>query len=191
MDPLYWSFILIAVGLGVVVLELFLPSAGILGLLAAVLILAGIICGFMAGFQTGGLILLATVLILPVLLVAMLKIWPSTPIGRRVLLDDWRPNQFSPERQHAPDLVGQLGVAKTKMLPSGIVLVGDQKLDAVSDGFAIEAGQPIIITGVSGNRIYVEPYDGETDAHDLPVRDRDSLAQPFEDLGLDTFDESA
>ncbi len=185
MNPLYWSIILIVVGLGVVVLELFLPSAGMLGVLAAVLILSGIVTGFLADFYTGAFILLATAMALPALLVSMLKIWPHTPIGRSILLDEREPHEVLPDDLHSKDLIGQLGIAKTKMLPSGIILVDGKKLDAISNGFAIEMGDAVKITKVRGNLIHVEPYEGEIeDPANLPVRDRNILDQPFEDLDL-------
>lgn len=184
---LFWSLILIAIGFGVVVLEMFLPSAGMLGVLAAALIIGGVITAFFADFKTGAIVLLCTCLALPGVLLGMLKVWPHTPIGKRILLDDPTLEKILPPETFSRELVGQLGVARTKMLPSGIILVNDQKLDAVSDGFAIEAGQAVKITEIRGNRIYVEPYDGElSDLTDLPARDRDILAQPFEDLGLDS-----
>jgi membrane-bound ClpP family serine protease len=190
MDPLFWSLILIAIGFCVVILELFVPSAGMLGILAATLIIAGISLAFVAGFKTGAIVLGVTVLFLPALLAAMIKIWPSTPIGKRILLKNLRPEDVLPESQHAPELVGQLGIAKTKMLPSGIIVVNGRKLDAVSDGLPIDTGEPIKITAIRGNHIYVEPYDGDvTDVSDLPVRDRDILSQPIEELGIDSLDE--
>ena len=75
------------------------------------------------------------------------------------------------------------------MLPSGIILVNDKKYDALSDGFAIEAGQPIKVSAIKGNHIIVQPYEGRMDdPDDLPVRDQDLLSQPIEGLGLDELD---
>ncbi len=191
MDPLFfWSLVLIATGLAVVVVELFIPSAGMLGVLATLLLVSGIVCAFLSDFNSGAMVLLGTVLALPILLMAMIKVWPKTPIGKRILLKDMKLEEVLPDDPFSADLVGQLGIAKTKMLPSGIVLINHQKFDAISDGFAIDVGQPIKVVDIRGNHIYVEPYDGEVDdVADMPVRDRDILSQPFEELGLDTLDE--
>ncbi len=190
MDPLFWSLILIALGLCVVILELFIPSAGMLGLLAAVLIVSGITLAFVSDLKSGAVVLLVTALALPVLLAVMIKVWPSTPIGKRILLKNLKPEDVLPASQHAQELVGQLGVARTKMLPSGIVFVNEQKLDAVSDGLPIDAGQPIKVIAIKGNHVYVEPYDGEvSDVSDMPVRDRDILSQPIDELGIDALDD--
>jgi membrane-bound serine protease (ClpP class) len=87
-------------------------------------------------------------------------------------------------------LEGQLGIAKTKMLPSGMVVINGEKYDAISDGFPIEAGDPIKVVEVRENRIYVQPYDGMVeDVSNLPVRDRDILSQPIEELGLESLDD--
>ena len=190
---IYWAFLLLAIGLFVVVLELFLPSAGILGVCAGALILSSIVLGFMDGLKSGALILLIAVIALPSLLGAMVKIWPHTPLGKLILLKDLKPNDVLPNRTRhelLTNLEGQLGFAKTKMLPSGIVVINGEKYDAISEGFAIEIDDPIKVTSVRENRIYVQPYDTTVDdAGELPVRDRDILAQPIEGLGIESLDE--
>lgn len=193
MDPIYWSLLLLVVGLGVVVLELFIPSGGILGFLAAALIIASIVLGFMDGLKSGAVILLLAVIALPALLGAMVKIWPHTPLGKMILLKDLKPEDVMPNSSHykrKESLEGQLGIAKTKMLPSGMVLINGEKYDAISEGFAVEAGDPVKVVDVRENRIYVQPYDGSVeDVSDLPVRDRDILSQSIEELGLESLDD--
>ncbi len=189
----YWALLLLVIGLFVVVLELFVPSAGILGFVAGGLILAAIIVGFINRLQTGALILFLTVVSLPLLFYGMVKVWPHTPLGRRILLKDIKSEDVLPNSSHykrKSDLEGQLGIAKTKMLPSGTVLINGEKYDAISDGFAVEAGDPIKVVDVRENRIYVQPYDGSVDdAENLPARDVDILSRPIEELGLDPIDD--
>jgi membrane-bound ClpP family serine protease len=193
IQMMFWAYLLLAIGLFVVVLELFLPSGGILGILAGALIVSSIVIGFMEGVKSGALILLITVIALPALLGAMVKIWPHTPLGKLILLKDLKPEDVLPNRQRrerSESLEGQLGVAKTKMLPSGIIVINGEKYDALSEGFAIEIGDPIKVTSVRENRIYVQPYDASVDdASDLPARDRDILAQPIEELGIESLED--
>lgn len=190
----YWALLLLFAGLFVVALELFVPSAGILGIVAAVLIISGIVLGFSVDLASGALMLLIAVVALPALLGLMFKVWPHTPLGKRILLKDLKSEDVMPKKSHYKkrneSLVGELGVAQTKMLPSGIVLVNGEKFDAISDGFPIESGDAIKITAVREHRIYVQPYDGKVeDASDLPVRDRDILSQPIEELGIDSLED--
>jgi len=191
---MYWALLLLIAGLCAVALELFIPSAGIIGIIAATLIVAGIVVGFAESLSTGALMLMIAVVALPVLLTVMFKIWPHTPLGKRILLKDLKPEDVLPQKSHYKkrndSLVGKLGIAKTKMLPSGMVVIDGEKFDAISDGFAIDQGDAVKIVAVREHRIYVQPYDGDvTDAADLPVRDRDILSQPIEELGIDSIDD--
>lgn len=190
----YWALLLLLGGLFIVALELFVPSAGILGIVAAALIIGGITVGFTDSLATGGMMLMIAVIGLPVLLGVMFKVWPHTPLGKRILLKDLKPEDVLPQKSHYKkrnqSLVGVLGVAQTKMLPSGIVLINGEKYDAISEGFAVEQGDAVKVVDVREHRIYVQPYDGKVDdSNDLPVRDRDILSQPIEELGIDPIDD--
>ena len=193
MDWIFISLILLGLGVGVIIMELFIPSAGVLGVIATILIVSGVVVAFFKSMIAGATVLALTVLSLPMLFALLIKVWPNTPIGRRVLIGNFKEQDVLPLSEAYTEyhkLVGQLGVAKTKMLPSGLIVVNDKKYDAVSDGFPIEAGQPIKIIAVKGNRIFVQPYEGDLeDAEDLPARDNDILSQPIEDLGLQSFDD--
>jgi membrane-bound ClpP family serine protease len=188
MDPLFWALIFIGLALMVVFIELFIPSAGMLGLLAGGLAITSVVMAFRSSTETGLIFLLIVLVAAPAIIYGMLKIWPHTPVGKRILLGDVSAEKVLPPAMYSNDLLGQIGVAKTKMLPSGTILVDGEKYDAVSDGFAIDIDQPVVITAIRANRIYVHPYDGSdsvvTDPRELPARDRDVLSQPFEDLGL-------
>jgi membrane-bound serine protease (ClpP class) len=190
---MFWAIILIAVGLGLVFLELFIPSAGTIGIAAAILILLGIVLAFMVDLKTGAAVLLGVVLAVPALLAFMIKIWPNTPIGKLILLKNLTADDVLPNTSHytqTRELLGQLGIAKTKMIPSGTVVINDRKVDAICTGFAIEPGQPVKVVSIKNNRVYVQPYDGEIDnLSDMPVRDRDILARPIEELGIESLDD--
>lgn len=193
MDKFYWALVVLGVGLCVLGVELFVPSAGILGVLATVLIVSAVVLGFMSGFESGALVLLIVVLIVPFVISMLVKVWPHTPLGKMILLKDLKPEDVLPNSEHyrrTEGMVGSLGVAITKMLPSGMVLIDDEKFDAISDGFAIDENDPVKVIAVRENRIYVEPYDGAVeDASDLPVRDRDIFSRPIKELGIEGLDE--
>lgn len=190
MDPFYWALILIGLAVIVMAFELFIPSAGILGFVAAGLVLASIVMAFRSSFTVGSVFLLIVMFCIPGLIYGLLKAWPHTPIGKKILLDEPDPQQLLPVSTVSNDLIGQIGVSKTKMLPSGLIVIDGEKMDAVSDGFPIEANQPIIVTAVRFNRIYVQPYESPTaEPSELPARDDRLLTDPFEDLGLDDLNQ--
>ena len=193
MDPVYWSIILIVLGFFVILIELFIPSAGVLGIVAAVLLISGVIVGFTQSLAVGGTMLLITALMLPILFVLMIKIWPHTPIGRRILIGPITTDDVMPQGEELDEmrqLVGRIGMARTKMLPSGMIMIDDKKFDAVSDGLPIDQGQTIKVVSVKGHRITVTPYEGSIGEEGaIPVRDDDLLSQPIEDLGIEPLDD--
>jgi membrane-bound ClpP family serine protease len=188
MDPLIWSIILLVLGLALVMIEVFVPSGGILGFLSISSLLAAVIMAFYhRGAEIGFLFLVITTVLVPSLLAIAFRWWPHTPMGRRILLDVPNSDEVlpdTPERRSLRELVGKMGVAKTVMLPSGAVLIENRTIDAISEGMPIEAGQTVRVIEVSGGRVVVRPAEGTPQ----PSTD-DVLSRPIESLGLDSLED--
>jgi membrane-bound ClpP family serine protease len=193
MSPLIWAILILLLGLALMVLEMFLPSAGLLALLSVAAFITSIAMVFVyQGPSWGTLYLTGVCVVLPFLAVMMVRWWPHTPIGRRIL--NLPPPAADGTSRVLPDpdnrlahLVGQTGLAKTKMLPSGANAVAGRTYDAVSEGVPIEAGQPVQVIHVRGNRVVVRP------ARELPSvasRPQDAQDEPLDTVVPDPFDES-
>jgi membrane-bound ClpP family serine protease len=187
MEPLLWSILLLIAALGLIALEIFIPSGGVLGILAALAVIASLAVAFTGGMMTGTIMMLVTIVLVPLVVAGAVRWWPHTPIGRLLVLgvpaseDEVLPD--TPEYRTLGELVGKRGVAKTKMLPSGTVLIDGETHDALSDGMAVDAGQPIRVTAIRANRIVVV-LDDSGDWHERDGGDGDELAQSAESLGL-------
>jgi membrane-bound ClpP family serine protease len=190
MDPVIWSGLLLVVGLLLAVGEIFIPSVGLLGFLSVASMLAAIGLAFYThGVGVGLLFLTVTAVAGPVTLMAALRVWPKTPMGRRLLLDVPREDEVlpdSPARRTLRGLVGKMGTAHTLMLPSGVISIGGLSVDAVSEGPPIEPGTRIRVLDVHGNRVLVRPV---TPDEQETTAESDVLSQPIESLGLDPFDD--
>jgi len=184
MDAANWALLLLALGLVLLVLEFFIPSGGALAVMCALSLLAAIVVGFLAGPWTGLGTLITVCLVVPAATFAAVHWWPDTPFGRMILIQ--RPgsaDEVLPETlayRGLKDLVGRRGVAKGVMLPSGLVVIDGKSYDAVSEGVAIEAGQPVIVISVSTQRLIVRP---DTTIHaelvDPPPRPAPDPSQPL------------
>ena len=188
-DPLAWAALLMLIGLGLVVLEIFVPSGGIIGFLSIVSVLSAISLAFYRGPWYGLSFLTVAVIALPIVLAAALHWWPETPMGRRVLLEAPTSEEVLPDtdqRRSLKALVGRTGEAKSLMLPSGSVSIDGRTVDALSEGVAIEKGQWVKVIEVRGTRIVVRP----TDQPPAPRPQTDeTLSQPIDSLGLDPFED--
>ncbi len=164
MDPWVWAILLLVLGTGLAVMEIFFPSAGILAFLSVAAVLAAIVMGFNQGPVAGILIMLAAMVGLPTVIVLGFKYWPKTAMGRRVLLtapssEDVLPDD--PEKERLKGLIGRLGKAKSKMLLSGVIIVDGRTVDAVSESLPIEVGQVVRVVQVRGHGVVVRPADDE------------------------------
>jgi membrane-bound ClpP family serine protease len=187
LDPFTWAIILLLLGCALVVLEVFIPSGGILGMLSGLAILGSIVFAFRRDVTSGMVFVLISLVAVPSMLALAFRVWPHTPMGKAFLgelpgEEELKP--FDSRRQ----LVGRAGVAKTKMLPSGSVLVDGQWLDSVSQGDAIEAGEAVVVVEVRGNRVVVRRADPD-EAGRIVADPADVLSKPLEELGLEGFEE--
>jgi membrane-bound ClpP family serine protease len=182
--------LLMALGVGLIALEVFVPSAGLLSVLAAAAIIGAIVMAFSHSLVLGTLMLLAATVAVPLVVAAAISWWPSTPIGRMILIkrpehqDDVLPD--TEEYRWRTEMVGKTGRAKTDLLPSGHVLIDGRRFDAVSNGVAINAGTPIRVIDVSTLRLVVRPLsEAELPADASPS---DPLSTPLENLGIDPWE---
>lgn len=172
--------------------EFFLPTGGLMGVAAAAAVISAMVIAFSNSLAFGLTLLFVVLISTPILLTSLVRVWPHTPIGRRML--NRRPGQTDhrgPSRRTRSgvaidDLIGRRGLAKTDLLPSGLIVIDDQKLDAVSIGMPIDAGSTVTVTSVDGGKIHVRSItDDELDAeaaNDSNVQSPAALEQSLEDL---------
>lgn len=188
-NPLLWATMLMLVGLVLVILEIFVPSGGIIAFLAACSILASIIMAFTFKPVAGMGFLLIACIAVPSSLALAFRFLPDTPVGKRLIPNIPTAEEVMPDnelRRFLRQVVGKTGRAKSKMLPSGAVEIEDHIVDAVSEGVPIEPGQLVRVLEVRGSYVVVRPLDETEQAKQEPD---DVLSQPINTLGLDPFED--
>lgn len=161
-----WEEMLLVVG-GVVLLalEIFvIPGFGIAGALGIAALVAGIALSMLGSGNSAQLLMLVAGRVVFSLLVALvaslflLRFMATSPIGRKLVLETGlgsRQGYTSPPEADARWL-GKSGTAWSMLRPAGIADIDGQRVDVVSDGELIEAGTPVLVTRVDGNRIVVK-----------------------------------
>lgn len=187
MEPWLWAVLLLAVGLSLTIVEIFIPSHGLIGFTALCAIVASIIVAFRQGSMLGLGMIAAALVGLPAVIMLALQWWPKTPLGRRMLLrvpEEEELRSDSPRLHYLKSLVGQIGTAKTRMLPSGGVQIDGHTIDALSEGMVIEPGQRVRVVEVRANRVVVRPVNEESTA----VDENDPLSRPIDTILPDASD---
>ncbi|MBG79718.1 MAG: hypothetical protein CMJ39_03280 [Phycisphaerae bacterium] len=170
-DMLLWAFILAAAAIFLLFLELFIPSGGILALVGGATVVGSIVCFYLHSTTAGTMALIIGIVFGPVVVWFGFRWWVDSPMGRKMVLggDEMDLNQ-TPEESYAASahaqherattlqgLIGQTGVAETPLRPVGVVRVGDQRFDALSEHGIIDARQPIVVTEAYDNQLKVRP----------------------------------
>lgn len=195
MELWVWSVVLLLLGLLVIAAEFFLPTSGILGTIATLAIMGALVCAFLAGRVVGIAMSVAVAVVVPLMFASAVRWWPHTPIGQQVLnTPPDNPDEVLPLsdlRYELRSMVGMAAVAKTKMLPSGVVEVDGRTYDAVSDGLPVEPGERLRIVGVDLNRLEVRPDPTAPIGGSPTVPSEDILSRPLDALGLESLDRTS
>lgn len=164
MNPLLiWGLALLAVALVLVVLEFFIPSAGVISISAGVTALLGLIFLFRYDTVWGLGATLLTLLLIPLIFFGGLRLWRHTPFGRRVIgipsEEELAREKHAEETQQAQrrSLVGKAGTALTDLRPVGLVRVETQTLEALAENSLIPKGQRVVIVAATGSEVKVRP----------------------------------
>ncbi len=159
-----WGFGLFVTGIVLFLLEVLIPSGGIIGLVAAGVGIAGIVAFWNADPVFGVISLLTYVVMLPLLFNFALKVFPHTPFGKHLILggeeDEDRAAAESAakereERERAEALVGLEGSAATDLRPIGTATFDGNTIEVTAESGFIELGRSVRITRVVGKSVKV------------------------------------
>ena len=161
-----WEELLLALlGLFLFALELFvIPGFGIVGILGLLALLGALVMSTLGAGSHSGFVLWAVVrmgfsVALAIVLTALfLKFLPKLPIGRKLILSTALETSdgFSSAPPTDYQWLGRTGLAHSTLRPAGIADFQGHRVDVVSDGEFIDAGAPIRVLHVDGNRIVVQ-----------------------------------
>jgi membrane-bound serine protease (ClpP class) len=143
-----------------------IPGLGLFGVLGGVGVLGGIYMSMIGGLPTlpdfaqAGATLAITLFIILVTSWALLRHLPQSSrlaksgiflLAKGERKDGWA---SAPSR---PELLGREGVAMTDLRPAGTVLIGEERVDAVSESEWIEDGTVVRVVSSEGYRLVVRP----------------------------------
>lgn len=154
MKPYLLPILLQLAGVGVVIVEIFLPSAGLLALMAFGIFGYSLYLVFHDISTSAGIAFVAADLIMiPALVVIGIKMLARSPVTLRTELS----SQEGVTSQ-APGLeryLGQEGRALTDLRPAGMARIEDKRVDVVTRGEYIERDSKLVVLAVTANQIVV------------------------------------
>ncbi|MAI73728.1 MAG: hypothetical protein CMM01_22910 [Rhodopirellula sp.] len=190
MNNLIYSLLALLIFYILLVGEFLLPTGGLLGVMAVAALTSAVVLAFKFSMAAGISVSIFIAISSPFFIMFLIRIWPNTPVGRRMLnlkrgQTTQPPCRTTSSGTPLDELTGQRGIAKTNLLPSGLVTIKGEKIDAVSTGMPIDAGSQIIVVKIDTGHVQVR----ELSKDELEVNDASepSPTKLLED-SLDSFD---
>ncbi|MEC9373435.1 MAG: NfeD family protein [Planctomycetota bacterium] len=160
---LVWGFGLLMLAILLIVIEVMVPSGGVIALVAGAVAIASIIFFWRYSLTWGLISLIAVMILAPTSVVFALKVWPNTYFGSRLIHGAREDDETmmrdrerrAEEAQARQALVGARGEALTDLRPVGTVRIEGERVEALAEGGVIDAGATVRVTSVDGNQIRV------------------------------------
>jgi len=152
---------LLGVSILLIVLEAFVPSGGVIGVVAAICAIIGVIVLWRFSTIWGVSGLLSVAVLGPMCFGYALKIMPYTAIGRQLMgpgaeeIAEIGREERQAEKDRRIALIDREGVALTDLRPIGTIEIDGQHHEASAQGGLIDRGSAVRVTDVSGPEIRV------------------------------------
>lgn len=156
---LLFNICLALLGFGAIILEFFVPSAGIIGVIGTGCVITGIVFTYTNfGLMAGTIFLVACAIIGPFLLFTYFKIFPKSFMGKRLILDkkmNKEEGYVSGESNTYNELLNKEGITETKLRPIGKAIIENKSYNVTTLGDFINKETKIKVIQIEGNRIVV------------------------------------
>ena len=151
------AFVLLGVGMVFIILEVFIPSLGLFGTIAAGSLVGGAVLAYRSEEDIFGTYLMLTFVLGPIVSLVALKLWPQTPMGRKLMLagSTFDAKEAAPGSPELTALVGKTGDALSALRPAGKAVIDGHRIDVLTRGEWLEVGSRIRVLRVEANRVFV------------------------------------
>jgi membrane-bound ClpP family serine protease len=154
MKGLAAPIILQIVGVAVIIVEIIIPSGGVLSILAALIFGYSLFIVFTELSTTVGMFFVAAdIIIIPVLVYVGLRLLAKSPVTLHATLAS--EHGVTSQDATLADYAGKTGIAKSNLRPAGIAVIEGKRVDVVTRGEYIPIESPITVHRVTGNQIIV------------------------------------
>lgn len=151
----YETLVLFIVGIGLVLLEFFVPG-GIVGSIGIISIIGSL---FLA---TDNAVHMATSILIAIGVSILASILMVRVFGKNmrlfkkiILTDSTNTESGYVSNRNRTELIGKVGSTLTALRPAGTILIGDERIDVVSEGEFILKDKAVMVVKAEGSRIVV------------------------------------
>lgn len=144
--------------------EVFVPSGGLISVLAAACLVAGAVLFFRHSATVGWIGVIAAMVLIPTILIFAYKMFPHTRFGKAVMLSpsNRQVGDAVPDTDRLEGLLGKDGEVITDLRPVGMCDFSGQRVECVAEGGYIEQGNSVTVIRVQGTQLTVRVNTNES-----------------------------
>lgn len=148
---------LIVLGAVLLVLEIFIPSFGLLTCCAIASVVAGLWVFFRESTSAGWTGVGIAVVLMPIVWVLTYRAFPKTPFGKSVTLEgpEREKGDAIPDTGELEGMLGANGVVISPLRPVGMCDFDGQRLECVAETGFVEKDKLIVVIHVEGTQLTV------------------------------------
>jgi membrane-bound ClpP family serine protease len=167
MSVLFWPSLFLALGLLLLIVEVFIPSGGLIGICSVACLLLSLWYAFSQSMAMGAIFMLVDLVALPLTAIGAFSLWSRSPLGRKFFLKPPDPEEIevSHTDHHLEHLVDQVGRALTPLRPCGHVEIDGRRVDGLAEQGFLPAGCLVRVLRVRSGQLIVR---GLVEPADLP-----------------------
>ena len=137
--------------------EVFIPSGGLISILAIICVIGGIITCFQINAFVGFIGIIVAIIMIPGLLILTYKILPKTKFGKSVTLapPERQQGEGVPDTLRLKEMLGEVGVVVSTLRPVGMCNFSGQRLECVAESGYVDKGKKVKVIKIESTQLTV------------------------------------
>jgi membrane-bound serine protease (ClpP class) len=139
------------------VVEVFVPSGGLISICSLACLIGGLMIFFHSSTVAGWVGIVVAIIMIPSVLIITYKIFPKTRFGKSVTLTPPEREQGDaiPDTNELKELLGAVGVVLTPLRPVGTCDFSGHRVECVAEGGYVNEGKSVKVIHVEGTQLTV------------------------------------
>lgn len=140
-----------------IIAEVFIPSGGLISILAILCVVGGVISCFHINAIAGFFGIVVAIIMIPGLLILAYKILPKTRFGKNVTLapPERQQGDAVPDTVKLKELLGAVGIVVSPLRPVGICNFSGQRLECVAERGYVDKGKKVKVIKIESTQLTV------------------------------------
>jgi membrane-bound ClpP family serine protease len=141
--------------------EVFIPSGGLISVMAIACVVGGLIVCFNISAFWGWVGIIAAIIMIPSVLILAYKLLPKTRFGKNVTLapPERQQGDAVPDTNTLKEMIGAVGTVVTPMRPVGMCNFSGQRLECVAESGYVDKGKKVKVIKIESTQLTVRVID--------------------------------